>query len=134
MATRGNSCILAATTDIFHINQSCQGKGPPITRTSLVDWGVDLSTLCSRVSDIESGKSTNPSTVLFRPISRKRTNEAIEQFVRETNPEVVLAMTVAVISLLESLSNPAVGVEMIVQASTQKLGHLCFQHMMTVHD
>jgi len=53
--------------------------------------------------------------------------------VRETNPEVVLAMTVAVISLLGSLSNPAVGVEMIVQAPTPKLGYLSFQHKMTVY-
>mmetsp|Transcript_28918 Transcript_28918/g.53401 ORF Transcript_28918/g.53401 Transcript_28918/m.53401 type:complete len:559 (-) Transcript_28918:75-1751(-) len=99
--------------------------------TSPLDWGGALSTLRSRVSDIESGTSTNPSTALFRTISRERPNEAIGRFVREANPEVVSAMTGAVSSLLGSLSNPAMGVEMIVQASTEKLGNLCFQLMMT---
>ena len=99
--------------------------------TSPYDWGGALSTLRSRVSDIESGKSTNPSTALFRSISRERPNEAIGRFVREANPEVVAAMTGAVSSLLGSLSNPSMGVEMIVQASGEKLGQLCFQLMMT---
>ena len=99
--------------------------------TTPLDWGGELSTLRSRVSDIESGKSTNPSTALFRTISRERPNEAIGRFVREANPEVVAAMTGAVSSLLGSLSNPAMGVEMIVQASSEKLGNLCFQLMMT---
>jgi len=99
--------------------------------TSPLDWGGALSTLRSRVSDIESGKSTNPSTALFRTVSRERPNEAIGRFVREANPEVVAAMTGAVGSLLGSLSNPAMGVEMIVQASSEKLGNLCFQLMMT---
>ncbi len=83
------------------------------------------------MSDIESGKSTKPSTALFRTISRERPNEAIGRFVREANPEVVAAMTGAVSSLLGSLSNPAMGVETIVQASSEKLGQLCFQLMMT---
>ncbi|KAL7532426.1 hypothetical protein ACHAXR_007060 [Thalassiosira sp. AJA248-18] len=99
--------------------------------TTPLDWGGALSTLRSRVSDIESGTSTNPSTALFRTISRERPNEAIGRFVREANPEVVAAMTGAVSSLLGSLSNPAMGVETIVQASSEKLGNLCFQLQMT---
>jgi len=99
--------------------------------TTPLDWGGALSTLRSRVSDIESGKSTNPSTALFRTISRERPNEAIGRFVREANPEVVAAMTGAVGSLLGSLSNPAMGVETIVSASSEKLGNLCFQLQMT---
>lgn len=99
--------------------------------TSPLNWGGALSTLRSRVSDIESGKSTNPSTALFRTVSREKPNEAIGRFVREANPEVVAAMTGAVSSLLGSLSNPAMGVEMIVQASGEKLGNLCFQLQMT---
>ncbi len=99
--------------------------------TSPLDWGGALSTLRSRVSDIESGRSTNPSTALFRTISRERPNEAIGRFVREANPEVVAAMTGMVSSLLGSLSNPAMGMEVIVQASSEKLGNLCFQLMMT---
>ncbi|KAL9181432.1 hypothetical protein ACHAXT_010237 [Thalassiosira profunda] len=99
--------------------------------TSPLDWGGALSTLRSRVEDIESGKSTNPSTALFRTVSRERPNEAIGRFVREANPEVVAAMTGAVGSLLGSLSNPAMGVETIVQASSEKLGNLCFQLQMT---
>ncbi len=99
--------------------------------TTPLDWGGALTTLRDRVSDIESGKSTNPSTVLFRTISRERPNEAIGRFVREANPEVVAAMTGAVSSLLGSLSNPSMGVETIVQASSEKLGNLCFQLQMT---
>lgn len=99
--------------------------------TSPLNWGGALSTLRSRVSDIESGKSTNPSTALFRTISRERPNEAIGRFVREADPEVVAAMTGAVSSLMGKLSNPAIGVEMIVQASSEKLGNLCFQLIMT---
>jgi hypothetical protein len=99
--------------------------------TSPLDWGGALSTLRSRVSDIEEGKSTNPSTALFRSISRERPNEAIGRFVREANPEVVAAMTGAVGGLLGSLSNPAMGIEVIVQASSEKLANLCFQLMMT---
>ena len=99
--------------------------------TTPLDWGGALTTLRDRVSDIESGKSTNPSTVLFRAISRERPNEAIGRFVREANPEVVAAMTGAVSSLLGSLSNPSMGVETIVQASSEKLGNLCFQLQMT---
>eukprot|EP00584_Thalassiosira_punctigera_P015664 CAMPEP_0172552854 /NCGR_PEP_ID=MMETSP1067-20121228/47233_1 /TAXON_ID=265564 ORGANISM="Thalassiosira punctigera, Strain Tpunct2005C2" /NCGR_SAMPLE_ID=MMETSP1067 /ASSEMBLY_ACC=CAM_ASM_000444 /LENGTH=588 /DNA_ID=CAMNT_0013340923 /DNA_START=48 /DNA_END=1814 /DNA_ORIENTATION=+ len=99
--------------------------------TSPLDWGGALSTLRSRVSDIESGKSTDPSTALFRTATRERPNEAIGRFVREADPQVVAAMTGAVSSLLGSLSNPAMGVETIVQASSEKLGNLCFQLMMT---
>lgn len=99
--------------------------------TSPLNWGSALSTLRSRVSDVESGRSANPSNALFRTISRERPNEAIGRFVREANPEVVAAMTGAVGSLLGSLSNPAMGVETIVQASGEKLGSLCFQLMMT---
>lgn len=110
---------------------SAVARGSRELNTSPLDWGGALSTLRSRVSDIESGKSTNPSTALFRTITRERPNEAIGRFVREANPEVVAAMTGAVSSLLGSLSNPASGVEMIVQASSEKLGNLCFQLMMT---
>ncbi|KAL7553401.1 hypothetical protein ACHAWF_016682 [Thalassiosira exigua] len=99
--------------------------------TTPYDWGGALSTLRSRVADVESGKSADPSTALFRTVSRERPNEAIGRFVREASPEVVAAMTGAVSSLLGSLSNPAMGVETIVQASSEKLGNLCFQLMMT---
>jgi len=40
-------------------------------------------------------------------------------------------MTGAVSSLLGGLSNPAMGIEMVVQASSEKLGKLCFQLIMT---
>lgn len=99
--------------------------------TTPLDWGGALTTLRDRVSDIESGKSTNPSTALFRTISRERPNEAIGRFVREANPEVVSAMTGAVGSLLGSLSNPSMGIETIVQASSEKLASLCFRLQMT---
>jgi hypothetical protein len=106
-------------------------RGSRQLNTSPLDWGGELSTLRSRVSDIEEGRSTNPSTALFRSITRERPNEAIGRFVREANPEVVAAMTGAVSSLLGSLSNPSMGIEIIVQASGEKLANLCFQLMMT---
>jgi len=106
-------------------------RGSRQLNTSPLDWGGELSTLRSRVSDIEEGRSTNPSTALFRSITRERPNEAIGRFVREANPEVVAAMTGAVSSLLGNLSNPSMGIEIIVQASGEKLANLCFQLMMT---
>ena len=57
--------------------------------------------------------------------------ERIIDRIVEANPEVVAAMTGMVSSLLGSLSNPAMGMEVIVQASSEKLGNLCFQLMMT---
>ncbi|KAL7477808.1 hypothetical protein ACHAW6_003602 [Cyclotella cf. meneghiniana] len=96
-----------------------------------VDWGGALETLQGRVSDIESGRSENPSYAIFRTITRERPNEAIGRFVREANPEVVASMSGAVSALLGSLSNPAMGIEVLVQASSEKLGQLCFQLMMT---
>ena len=109
-------------------------RGSRQLNTSPLDWGGELSTLRSRVSDIEEGRSTNPSTALFRSITRERPNEAIGRFVREANPEVVAAMTGAVSSLLGNLSNPSMGIEIIVQASGEKLANLCFQLMMTGYD
>lgn len=106
-------------------------RGSRQLNTSPLDWGGELSTLRSRVSDIEEGRSTNPSIALFRSITRERPNEAIGRFVREANPEVVAAMTGAVSSLLGNLSNPSMGIEIIVQASGEKLANLCFQLMMT---
>lgn len=98
---------------------------------SPLDWGGALSTLRSRVADVESGRSVEPAMALFRAVSRDRPNEAIGRFVREANPEVVSAMTGAVTSLLGSLSSPAMGVEMLIKASGEKVGSLCFQLMMT---
>jgi len=40
-------------------------------------------------------------------------------------------MSGAVSSLLGGLSNPAMGIETVVQTSSEKLGQLCFQLMMT---
>ena len=98
---------------------------------SPVDWGDALETLSQRKSDIASGKSDNPSYAIFRTIAKERPNEAIGRFVREANPEVVASMSGAVSSLLGGLSNPAMGIETVVQTSSEKLGQLCFQLMMT---
>ena len=96
-----------------------------------VDWGGALETLSKRKEDIESGKSDNPAYAIFRTIVRDRPNESIGKFVKEANPEIVASMSGAVSSLLGSLSNPAMGIETVVQASSEKLGQLCFQLMMT---
>ena len=96
-----------------------------------VDWGEALETLSKRKEDIESGKSDNPAYAIFRTIVRDRPNESIGKFVKEANPEIVASMSGAVSSLLGSLSNPTMGIETVVQASSEKLGQLCFQLMMT---
>ena len=99
--------------------------------TTTVDWGGALGRLRERVQDVESGDSQNPSKVLFRLMSSQSPNQAIGSFVSRANPQVVQAMSRAVSSLLGGLSNPMSGVEMIVQASGEKVATLCFQLQMT---
>ncbi len=99
-------------------------------RTTL-DWGGALGKLRQRMEDVETGKSQNPSQVLFRLMSSQTPNQAIGSFVSSANPDVVQAMSGAVSALLGGLSNPAMGIETIVKASGEKLGSLCFQLQMT---
>jgi hypothetical protein len=99
--------------------------------TSRIDWDGALQTLSQRQRDIEMGVSGNPSYAIFRYIAKDRPSEAIGKFVKEANPEIVASMSSAVSSLLGSLSNPAMGIETVVQASSERLGQLCFQLMMT---
>jgi hypothetical protein len=99
--------------------------------TTNVDWGGALSRLRERVEDVETGKSQDPSHVLFRMMSAQTPNQVIGQFVSSANPQVVQAMSGAISSLLGGLSNPNMGVEMIVKASGEKIGSLCFQLQMT---
>mmetsp|Transcript_38775 Transcript_38775/g.79243 ORF Transcript_38775/g.79243 Transcript_38775/m.79243 type:complete len:216 (-) Transcript_38775:158-805(-) len=101
----------------------------PMGATSL-DWGGAYGTLRDRVDDIESGR-TGPSNALFRLLSTDTPNEAIGKFINEANPEVVGAMSGAVSSLLGGLSNPSSGIEIVVKATGEKLGNLCFQLQMT---
>jgi Protein of unknown function (DUF760)/EF-hand domain pair len=99
--------------------------------TTNIDWGGALGSLRERMDDVESGRSQNPSHVLFRLMSEQSPNAAIGSFVTSAKPQVVQAMTSAVSSLLGGLSNPMSGVEMIVEASGEKMGSLCFQLQMT---
>ena len=96
-----------------------------------LDWGGALTSLRERVDDIESGKSQDPSHALFRLMKSQSPNQAIGSFVRSANPQVVQAMSGAVGSLLGGLAGPQSGVEMIVKASGEKIGSLCFQLQMT---
>ena len=100
-----------------------------LSKTS-VDWGGAYGKLRQRFEDVETGK-TGPSNTLFRIMSKETPNEAISNFVKEANPEVVAAMSGAISSLLGGLSNPVMGVETIVKANREKLGNLCFQLQMT---
>jgi hypothetical protein len=111
--------------------ETALAHGRPLDGTSPINWGGALEALDERIRDIKSGKSADPSYAIFRTISRERPNEAIGRFVREANPEIVSSMSAAVSSLLGSLSNPAMGIEVVVQSSSEKLGQLCFQLMMT---
>lgn len=98
--------------------------------TSL-DWGGALGKLRQRVGDVESGVAQDPSHALFRLMSSESPNQAIGSFVQSANPQVVQAMSGAISSLLGGLSNPVMGAEMLVKASTEKIGSLCFQLQMT---
>ena len=101
------------------------------TLTTLTDWGGALSTLRQRIDDVETGKSQNPSQVLFRIMSSSPPTETIRKFVNEANPEIVQAMSGTVQGMLGGLSNPMTGIETIVTANSDKLGALCFQLQMT---
>lgn len=103
----------------------------PGTPTTNMDWGGALGKLRKRVSDVETGKSQDPSYALFRLMSSQSPNQAIGQFISNSNPQVVEAMSGAVASLLGGLSNPASGTETIVKASGEKVASLCFQLQMT---
>lgn len=101
------------------------------TPRTTIDWGGALGKLRQRMEDVETGKSQNPSQVLFRLMSSQTPNQAIGSFVSSANPDVVQAMSGAVSALLGGLSNPAMGIETIVKASGEKIGSLCFQLQMT---
>ena len=98
---------------------------------TLMDWGGALGKLRERVDDMETGKSQDPSHVLFRLMSSQAPNQVIGQFVTSANPQTVQAMSGAVGSLLGGLANPTAGIETIVKASGEKIGSLCFQLQMT---
>jgi hypothetical protein len=64
-------------------------------------------------------------------MSSQSPNQAIDSFVKTANPQVVQAMSGAVSSLLGGLSNPQMGVEVIVKASGDRIANLCLQLQMT---
>lgn len=109
---------------------SSENKNPSSPATD-IDWGGALGTLRKRVDDVEQGLSGNPSQDLFRLMSAQSPNQMIGNFVKQANPQVVQAMSGAVDSLLGGLSNPVTGIEMIVKATGDKIGSLCFQLQMT---
>jgi|UniRef100_A0A8J9SBP6 hypothetical protein len=96
-----------------------------------LDWGGALGKLRQRVEDMESGKAGDASQVLFRLMSSESPNQAIGSFVSSANPQVVQAMSGAVSSLLGGLSNPQMGADVLVKASGDKIGSLCFHLQMT---
>ncbi len=96
-----------------------------------LDWGGALGSLRSRMEDVESGTSGDPSQALFRMMSAPTPNQIIGKFVSSADPQVVQAMSGAVTSLLGGLSSPNMGVEVQVKASGEKIGSLCFQLQMT---
>ena len=119
------------TNDNGLVNLSIGGGAVVSGDFSTIDWGGALSKLRERVDDVETGKSQDPSHVLFRQMSSPSPNQLIGQFVSSANPQVVQAMSGAVQSLLGGLSNPNMGIETVVKASGEKIGSLCFQLQMT---
>ena len=124
-----------ATSEFIDQGKKATRGGDLVTATGEVatamDWGGALGRLRERVKDVESGKSRDPSHALFRLMSSQSPNQAIGTFVSQANPQVVQAMSGAVGSLLGGLASPQSGVEMIVKASGEKMGSLCFQLQMT---
>ncbi|OEU21571.1 hypothetical protein FRACYDRAFT_259918 [Fragilariopsis cylindrus CCMP1102] len=107
------------------------GAGSGGALTTNTDWGGELDLLRNRMNDIDNGVSQDPSQTLFRMMSSETPNQCIGKFVSNANPYVVQAMSGAINSLLGGLSNPNMGVEMVVKASGDKISSLCFQLQMT---
>jgi hypothetical protein len=99
--------------------------------TSDLDWGGEYGKLSERIDDVETGKSQNPSKALFGIMTSETPNQAISNFLKTANPQVVGAMSGAVSSLLGGLSRPSNGIETIVKTTGDKIGNLCFQLQMT---
>ena len=98
---------------------------------SNLDWGGEYGKLAERIEDVETGMSKNPSKALFRIMTSETPNQAIANFLKTANPQVVGAMSGAVSSLLGGLSRPSNGIETIVKTTGDKIGNLCFQLQMT---
>ena len=126
-STSSSSALTASTT------AGSSGDGGSSALTTNTDWGGELDLLRNRMNDIENGISgkNNPSQTLFRMMSSDTPNQCIGKFVSNANPHVVQAMSGAINSLLGGLSNPNMGVEMVVKASGEKISSLCFQLQMT---
>jgi len=105
-------------------------QGGEIGRSNL-DWGGEYGKLAERIEDIETGMSQSPSKALFRIMTSESPNQAISNFLKTANPQVVGAMSGAVSSLLGGLSRPSTGIETIVKTTGDKIGNLCFQLQMT---
>jgi len=99
--------------------------------TADLDWDGALGSLRTRMEDVESGTSGDPSQALFRMMSAPSPNQIIGKFVSSANPQVVQAMSGAVNSLLGGLSSSNMGIDVQVKASGEKIGSLCFQLQMT---
>lgn len=119
-------------------NRSTTVKEQSIVRTgdqdlaeTSMDWGGALGQLRSRMDDVVTGKSQDPSHALFRVMSSQTPNQQISQFIKSTKPEVVQAMSGTVSSLLGGLWQPMNGAEVVVKASGDKISSLCFQLQMT---
>lgn len=105
---------------------SLLAAGPVTT----ADWGGEYGRLRERFSEQEAGGAT-PSSALFRLMTSETPNQAIGNFVRTANPQVIQAMSGAVNGLLGGLSNPSMGMETLIKASGDKIANLCFQLQMT---
>jgi len=98
--------------------------------TTSLDWGGEYGKLSERMNVVNSG-GERPSQALFRVMASETPNQAISNFLKSANPQVVGAMSGAVSSLLGGLSNPSIGMETIVRTTGDKIGNLCFQLQMT---
>mmetsp|Transcript_4463 Transcript_4463/g.5172 ORF Transcript_4463/g.5172 Transcript_4463/m.5172 type:complete len:478 (-) Transcript_4463:53-1486(-) len=98
--------------------------------TTNLDWGGEYGKLSERMDVVKSG-GERPSQALFRVMASETPNQAISNFLKTANPQVVGAMSGAVSSLLGGLSNPSIGMETIVRTTGDKIGNLCFQLQMT---
>lgn len=119
----------AAASEFLDDEEESSSALAPSGATNL-DWGGEYGKLSDRIEDTEKG-GPSPSKALFGIMTSESPNQAIANFLRSADPQVVSAMSGAVSALLGGLSSPSKGIETIVKTTGDKIGNLCFQLQMT---
>lgn len=98
--------------------------------TDEIDWNRSMDILNKRIDDVKSGKSKDPSHVLFRFMSSKSPDQLLSDFTSSANPELLEGMTGAVSSMVGGLASLP-DVESIIKTTGDRVANLCFHWQMT---